>query len=395
MKTTLKESELGEICWPVPEFSPTNNSVTCDLPANWNDSLYIDETVQLFDVLRLNDVNVYETDSWRDLVDQVWTYVESVVDRKAEVDPSLLYSNIQRSLQRTYRKFAHESSLLGGDTQPVAPPEMLPWTDILISCAEYRIELLQDLDRRIGYKESTLYSFTLPKAWSCGLSWSEEHKENTIREHLNISVTSFRDSICPEESYLNPDLHDLLNKEQKNSLRFEKKLEDALKENYTPDSSSFLMDIAELEKEEEMLKSKTTFETSFSHNDNREESEQEQVSILHQISPRLGLLLDSPFVYPRISGRQRQRSSGQFDLNRSWNPPTERDTAASGGKKRRQERYSSGEKRARKSFDYREEVNPEIERALTGRLDNLKYSIHHEIAESIRLDNKLKDALEK
>ena len=47
------------------------------------------------------------------LLIKVWTYVESVVDRSSSVDTSLLFSNIQRSLQRTYRKFAQESSLLG------------------------------------------------------------------------------------------------------------------------------------------------------------------------------------------------------------------------------------------------------------------------------------------
>jgi len=320
-----------------------------------------------------------------------------VVDRSSSVDTSLLLSNIQRSLQRTYRKFAQESSLLGGDTQPVAPPEMLPWTDILISCAEYKLELINNMDRRVGYREDTLYSFTLPKAWSSGLSWSEEHKEHTIIQHLNNSVTSFRESMVHEEIYLNQGLHDLLTKEQKDSLRFEKKLENAVKENYNPDTSSFLMDIAELEREEEMLKSKTTFETSYSERSEcleRENNDLEQVSILHQISPRLGLLLDSPFVDPRNRTRQRQRASGQFDLNRSWHPTAECDTV-NGGKKRRQDRYSSGEKRPRKSFDYRQEVNPEIERALTGRLDNLKCSIHHEIAPSIRLETKLKEALEK
>ena len=44
---------------------------------------------------------------------KVWNYVESVIDRSSSVDTSLLFSNIQRSLQRTYRKFAQESSLLG------------------------------------------------------------------------------------------------------------------------------------------------------------------------------------------------------------------------------------------------------------------------------------------
>ena len=70
-KAIFQESDLGEICWPVPEFSPAESTATFDLPADWNDALYIDESVQLMEVLRLGDVQVYETDSWRDLVDQV------------------------------------------------------------------------------------------------------------------------------------------------------------------------------------------------------------------------------------------------------------------------------------------------------------------------------------
>ena len=68
----MKETELGEICWPVTEFSSASSSPgTCDLPANWNDTLYIDSCVQLLDLLRMEDLNVYETDSWQDLIDQV------------------------------------------------------------------------------------------------------------------------------------------------------------------------------------------------------------------------------------------------------------------------------------------------------------------------------------
>ena len=56
-------------------------------------------------------IQVLESDNWRDLVDQIWTYVDTI--RTDDVDSSALVSKIQRALNRTYRKYAEQCSLLG------------------------------------------------------------------------------------------------------------------------------------------------------------------------------------------------------------------------------------------------------------------------------------------
>merc|ERR1712200_294951 len=89
--------------------------------------------------------------------------------------------------------------------------------------------------------------------WTSGLSWSSEHSETTVHQHVNNTVHTFRESHLADESCINEDLRDLLCKEQKDSLRYEKKLEAALAEDYIPKSSTLDLDIAELEREEEQL----------------------------------------------------------------------------------------------------------------------------------------------
>jgi len=315
-----------------------------------------------------------------------------------DVDTSALVSKIQRALNRTYRKYADQCSLLGGDTKSVPPAEMLPWTDILMSCAEYRISAMSQPDRRIGYKESTLFSFLLPKEWTSGLSWSSEHGETYIHQHVNNSVHTFRESQIADESCINQNLRDLLSKEQKDSLRYEKKLEDALTEEYIPKSSTFDLDIAELEREEEQLLSESLKmeqdcddEGMMSDDAVHDDVYDAPLSILSHISPRLGVLMDSPsFLVSHRTRNLSSRSSGQFTPRGQIMETSAWDS----GKKRKSDRNLSGEKRVRKNTNYKQDISPGLTRNLTGRLDTLKHSINHEINQSARLEARLREALD-
>ena len=53
-----------------------------------------------------------------------------------------------------------------------------------------------------------------------GLGWTAEHAETSMVEHLNRSVSEYRDKRRIEEPCYNPDLRDKLKEEQKQSLRY-------------------------------------------------------------------------------------------------------------------------------------------------------------------------------
>ena len=53
-----------------------------------------------------------------------------------------------------------------------------------------------------------------------GLGWTAEHAETSMVEHLNRSVSEYRDKQRIEEPCYNPDLRDKLKEEQKQSLRY-------------------------------------------------------------------------------------------------------------------------------------------------------------------------------
>ena len=84
----------------------------------------------------LNLSKVYESESWKNLVEQVWVYIDNI--SIPEHDTSVLCSELRRTLARSYRKFATQCCLMGGKEKTTPPPEILPWTDILICSAQYR-----------------------------------------------------------------------------------------------------------------------------------------------------------------------------------------------------------------------------------------------------------------
>ena len=77
-----------------------------------------------------------ECGSWKGLVDQVWSYVDRI--SVPEYHTAVLVSELRRTLSRSYRSFVERCCVVGGDQGTIPPPEMLPWTDILVFCAQYR-----------------------------------------------------------------------------------------------------------------------------------------------------------------------------------------------------------------------------------------------------------------
>ena len=76
--------------WPIPEFA---HQASEEVPLNWNDPLYLDEAIEAVEWLRLEAPEVVAADQWRDLVEQVWAYVDSIV--LPGLDLSVLISELR------------------------------------------------------------------------------------------------------------------------------------------------------------------------------------------------------------------------------------------------------------------------------------------------------------
>ncbi len=74
----------------MPEFS----HLCCEqLPLGWNDPHYLDAAMAAIERLRVAVPDVGPADTWRDVVDQVWVYVDSLAVQG--VDSSVLISELR------------------------------------------------------------------------------------------------------------------------------------------------------------------------------------------------------------------------------------------------------------------------------------------------------------
>lgn len=172
------------------------------------------------------------------------------------VDSSVTVAGVRRSLARCYRTFTtlcQDAALLTSldsslpPLSPLAPPPVsfLPWTDIVHLAAMYQLSTLSrvpDMDSSVWYRLSSLEDWAPPSSWTRGLGRArdEERTVDTITEVINNSVSEARErsfveaSVHTEAVCSNPHLRDALKDEQKSSLRFERMLEEAIKDTSVP-----------------------------------------------------------------------------------------------------------------------------------------------------------------
>ncbi len=73
---------------------PELSHLCCEqLPLGWNDPHYLDAAMAAIERLRLAVPDVGPADTWRDVVDQVWVYVDSLA--VPGVDSSVLISELR------------------------------------------------------------------------------------------------------------------------------------------------------------------------------------------------------------------------------------------------------------------------------------------------------------
>jgi len=396
LKRVLIDPDLQEVSWPIPEFGGSSSDFgPVGLSADWNDALRIDEIVRAIEDLKLEDFEVYESESWKNLVEQVWVYIDNI--SIPEHDTSVLCSELRRTLARSYRKFATQCCLMGGKEKTTPPPEILPWTDILICSAQYRIGCLAETDRVVGYRDSLLIDFHLPKEWTSGLSWMTEHSETSVRDHLNCSVGAYRDSLQQPDILLNPQLRLILNREQKLSLRLEARLEAALSPDYVARSDSLIVHRSDSINSSAMENSFLTLDDSLMMG-GEEEDTIESVPIISYVSPSLGRMAShvdcrrerrTTGMSPRLSKSPRLSAGGGVgkENRRSWEGDRKRKAEESTTKDKRKRGSSGG-----RGYRFLVEAEPELE--MDDKLDVLKRSINLEISESSRFEQMLQAALQ-
>jgi len=228
-----RDVQLQEISWPIPEFGPLG--LSADVPIGWNDGEYVEQMVQCIDQLRLEPLEVVECESWKLMVEQVWRYVDRIA--VPELDCSILESTLSRSLAKCYRAFSGQCQARWGGEESVPPPEMLPWTDIVNACIQYKLQaLFTEEELVICFRDEFLADFKQPQEWTATLGWGAEKDVTTVHQVVEESVLEARERTFSErdKEVVNQELEDSIKKEQKASLRFEKMLENALSDDYEP-----------------------------------------------------------------------------------------------------------------------------------------------------------------
>jgi len=229
LSDTVRDTTLQDISWPAYEFGI--HQLTQDIPADWNESPYINKLVEVINKLKLPELVIYEADTWKNLVEQVLVYLDKIA--VSHVDNYITASAIKRSLARCYRGFVNRCLSLWGGEESCPPVEALPWTDIVHSCISYRLETILSNDT-VCYKQEMLDNFNVPTDWLAGLGWGGEHLTDTMQQVVNDTVneTIEKSLLDHDESLLNSELNNSLKLEQKESVRFEKMLENVLNEKY-------------------------------------------------------------------------------------------------------------------------------------------------------------------
>lgn len=381
---TAVDVSLQEISWPAQEFA--GQRVESEIPPNWNESQYINNLVTEIEKLKLPEFDVYETNTWRNLVEQVLVYLDKIA--VSGVDSSVVASNMTRSLGRCYRTFLSRCTSQWGGVESVPPPEVLPWTDIVHSCILYQLSTLDNKDI-ICYKEDTLARYSLPSEWMAGLGWGGEHLMDSMQEVVNTTVSEARERTMVEQGdiCLNSELRDTLKKEQKQSIRFEKMLEDAVSENYVHNKSN----ISDSSPTKTMDAEDTMENPSDDSEDSADLSTSQFVPLISYLSPTLGRLV-SPY---QLLTRQEVPRTGM-------SPRYSRDTralfslsgSASSTAKRKAEMTERANKKTvlSRSLSLSPESRP-LRMDLDQKLDTLKVGLSNDIEQDQRFERMLQAAL--
>ena len=213
----LKDPDLPDLCFPhEPNCVTSSEDIT--------------SIVDKLEQLRLPELVVHDSNTWKNVVDQVLVYLDRIY--VGGNDASVTMSSVKSALARRYRSynsqcqtktmFSSEPHFAVGGIPPV---ELLPWTDVVHAYATYKLSTIR-CDKSVWYNTCMLDTWQYPASWTRGYSYNEERKNKTVTEIVDDTITEARERSLNDvtmtdvsEHCHHPALRDALKEEQKQNLR--------------------------------------------------------------------------------------------------------------------------------------------------------------------------------
>ena len=195
--------------------------------------------------------------------------------------------------------------------EEASPPlDLLPWTDIVTACIQYKVSSLSVCDENdsvtgdsvICYREEALSLYSVPTQWSASLGWGAEKDVTTVEQVVDNTVSEARERsfVKSGDIVVHNELRHTIRREQKASIKFEKMLECALSENYQPTGMKMSLGDDGMQEED----SDNDLEAGGCVGEVEEEGgmmyTREHVPVISYISPSLGRLVSPRSVTTRL-----------------------------------------------------------------------------------------------
>jgi hypothetical protein len=282
---------LQEVSWPIPELKSYTQVYGCGevVPSYWNEAAYTDKVCETLKMLSLPQFNktLKNAASKQDQHRAIEDYFSQLV--RSYCDSTIAMSDIKHILNRTYEMNASHirSSLRQGESYEHNAPS-LPWTDLVVTMANYRISCMNTNDpfatsgseMLVGY---FYLEYHLPKVWLSNLNWKGCINNMTVCNSQETKTTTAQS----HEHQYRSDLDIMLNNEKSRSEEFETTLLSAIDgRTETEISNRPVFEESEKEKNDSQLTSKGMF---VENTKSLGSSRYYYVPLVSYLSPTLGL----------------------------------------------------------------------------------------------------------
>ncbi len=306
-RACLKQ-DLRDVSWPIPELKTM--VMDEEMPTYWNDVAYLDEVKHWIQSLRLPELPSLKSTDYNDLSGELYDrYIDRHI-KKSYADFSSAASKIKLALDKAWRSYVRWSTRHGWSGDFPVGPELLPWTDIVHACIEYKLGMKSTADpfsslgsdMVVGYFEDDLETFQLPSQWKSSLGKLAEIKCKTVDSAIDESIANARVEVSITKAVNSPLLEEL-KIEAARSQAFEDSLKRAI-------NSEAVGKIGSYEEEEYMEP-----DTSLNKPDLMTRSL--HVPVVSYVSPRLAMVAGSSALQHRVDFVQKTSSDSSEKKKRS------------------------------------------------------------------------------
>lgn len=174
LQQVLTSPKLSDHSWPVSEFTHSRRH---DLPPlYWNTDQHLTMVSDLLADLQLPSF-IYgqeEKDDWSTVCQDVWAYVQRIVDGFSPSNSVDFTSKIRVLLHRTRQDFEETCDLCTGVSRCDPTYINMPWTDLIMACVEFKISEADFMDPNsetgmdelvLAYDKEALLAFDPPSEW--------------------------------------------------------------------------------------------------------------------------------------------------------------------------------------------------------------------------------------